>query len=94
MTLAEDGPPEQIIGWFREQGWELTLHTEAPPRGDVSHTPQALRVLPRFSHWTDLASLETGAVARWYSGGMDRAQALRSARLRWRTEHPEPRTPA
>jgi len=33
-------------------------------------------VLPRFSHWADLVSLETGTVeAGWYGGGMDEAQA-------------------
>lgn len=91
MTLPEDSP-EQIVDWFREQGWELAFHKEPPPRGDVSHVPQVIRVLPRFSHWADLVSLETGEVAaRWYSGGMDRAQALRSAKLRWRTEHPDGR---
>ena len=88
MTLPEDGPPEQIVGWFRDQGWELTLHGEAPPRGDASRVPRALRALPRFTHWVDLVSLETGSVvARWYGGGMDEAQAVRSAGRRWRTEH-------
>lgn len=90
MTLSEDSP-EEIAGWFRDQGWELRFHTESPPRGDVSHVPQVLRVLPRFPHWADLVSVETGSIAtRWYAGGMDKAQALRSAKLRWRTEHGEP----
>jgi hypothetical protein len=90
MTLAEDSPPEQIAGWFREQGWVLTVHRESPPRGETSNVPRAIRVLPRFTHWADLVSLETGTVvARWYGGGMDEAQALRSAARRWRTEHGE-----
>ena len=90
MTLPEDSPPEQIVGWFRDHGWELTLHTDAPPRGDVSHVPRALRVLPRFTHWADLVSVETGGVVtRWYGGGMDEAQAVRSAGRRWRTEQGE-----
>jgi hypothetical protein len=90
MTLPEDGLPEQIVGWFRDHGWALTLHTDPPPRGDASGVPQALRLLPRFTHWADLVSLETGSVvARWYGGGMDEAQAVRSAGRRWRTEQPK-----
>jgi hypothetical protein len=88
MDLADDGPPDQIVSWFRAQGWALTLHMEAPPRGDVSNVPRALRVLPRFSHWVDLVPIQPGGVvARWYSGGMDEAQAVRGAARRWRTEH-------
>ena len=88
MTLPHDSPPEQIVGWFREHGWDLALHTEAPPRGDASDVPRALRTLPRFGHWADLVSLETGdVVTRWYGGGMDEAQAVRSARRRWLAEH-------
>ena len=88
MTLPEDSPPEQIVGWFRDHGWSLTLHTDQPPRGDAGHVPRALRVLPRFNHWADLVSLETGSVVtRWYGGGMDETQAVRSAGRRWRTEH-------
>jgi len=87
MRLPEDSPPEQIVGWFRDNGWELTLHRDSPPRGDASNVPRALRVLPRFTHWADLVSLETGSVVtRWYGGGMDEAQAVRSARRRWQTE--------
>lgn len=89
MTLPEDGPPEQIVGWFRDHGWELRLHMESPPRGDVSNVPRALRVLPRFNHWADLVSAKTATVeTRWYGGGVDDAQAIRSAGRRWRTEHP------
>ena len=91
MTLPEDGPPEQVIGWFRDQGWELTLHRDPPPRGDAAGVPQALRVLPRFSHWAGLVSLESGSVvSRWYGGGMDEAQAVRNAGRRWRAEHEKP----
>lgn len=87
MTLPEDSPPDQIVGWLRDQGWELALHADSPPRGDVSHVPRALRALPRFTHWADLVSIETGSiVARWYGGGMDEAQAVRSAGRRWRAE--------
>ncbi len=90
MSLPEESPPEQIVGWFRDHGWALTLHTDQPPRGDVTHVPRALRVLPRFDHWADLVSLETGGVVtRWYGGGMDEAQAVRSAGRRWRIEHQE-----
>jgi hypothetical protein len=86
MMLPEDSPP-QIVGWFRAHGWELRLHRESPPRGDV---PQALRTLPRFTHWADLVSLESGdVVTRWYGGGMNEAQAVGNARRRWRTEHGE-----
>jgi len=91
MTLSENSSPEQIVSWFRDNGWGLTLHTDPPPRGDVSNVPRALRVLPRFSHWADLVSLETGpVVTRWYGGGMDEAQAVKSAGRRWRAEHGEP----
>ena len=94
MTLSEDSPPEQIVRWFRDNGWELKLHTEAPPRGDVSNVPRALRVLPRFSHWADLVSLETGGVvSRWYGGGMDEAQAIRSAARRSRAEEGQAEAP-
>ena len=87
MTLPEDGRPEEIVGWFRDHGLALTLHGEQPPRGDTS-MPRALRVLPRFSHWADLVSIETGSVtARWYAGGMDEGQAVRSAARRWRAEN-------
>lgn len=90
MTLAEESPPEEIAGWFRDQGWRLALHTDSPPRGDADHVPRALRVLPRFSHWVDLVSIETGAVVtRWYGGGMSEAQAVRSAGRRWLSEHEE-----
>ncbi len=90
MTPRDDSPPEQIVGWFRELGWELRLHGDSPPRGDVSNVPRALRVLPRYTHWAELVALETGAVAsRWYGGGLDEAQAVRSALRRWRTEHGE-----
>ncbi len=59
----------EIVGWFRDQGWALTLHTDQPPRGDTGSVPRALRVLPRFNHWADLVSLETGTVVtRWYGG--------------------------
>ena len=91
MTLAEGSPPEQIVGWFREQGWELMLHTDSPPRGEASDVPRALRALPRFTHWAALVSVETGTVvSRWYGGGMDGADAVRSAMRRWRTEQGEP----
>lgn len=87
MTLPEENPPEQIVGWFRDHGWELTLHRNPPPRGDTSSVPRAIRVLPRFTHWADLVSLDTGkVVAGWYGGGMGEAQALRSAERRWWTE--------
>jgi hypothetical protein len=90
MTLPEDSSPRQIVDWFREHGWELKLHMESPPRGDVSNVPRALRVLQRFNHWADLVSVETGdVVSRWYGGGMDEAQALKSAMRRWRTEQGE-----
>ena len=86
MTHPDD-TPQQIVGWFRDQGWDLRVHRESPPRGDA---PQALRALPRFTHWVDLVSIETGDVAsRWYAGGMNETQAVSSARRRWRTEHRE-----
>lgn len=86
MTLPEDSP-QDIVDWFRDQGWELRIHRESPPRGDA---PQALRSLPRFTHWVDLVSLETGdVVTRWYGGGMNVAQAVTNARRRWQTEHRE-----
>jgi hypothetical protein len=86
MTLPEDSP-QQILGWFRDHGWELRVHRDSPPRGDV---PQGLRSLPRFSHWADLVSLETGdVVTRWYGGGMSEAQAVSNARRRSRAEHRE-----
>lgn len=89
MTLPEDSSPEQIVGWFRDEGWELKLHTEPPPRGEAKDVPRALRALPRFGHWADLVSLETGdVVSRWYGGGMDEAQAIRSSWRRWQTEQP------
>jgi len=88
MRLPEDGPPAEIVDWFRDHGWQLKLHKEAPPKGDVSHVPRALRVLPRFTHWADLVSIETGnVVTRWYGGGMDDAQAVKSAGRRWRAEN-------
>jgi hypothetical protein len=90
MSLPEDGSPEQIVRWFRDQGLDLTLHSQAPPRGDVSKVPRALRVLPRFTHWADLVSVESGGVVGpWYGGGMDEADAVRSAGRRWRAEHPD-----
>lgn len=91
MTPPEPSTPEQIVAWFRDNGWELRLHMDRPPRGDTSSVPRALRVLPRFTHWADLVSIETGTVvARWYGGGMDEAQAVKSARRRWQAEHGEP----
>ena len=90
MALPEDGRPEEIVDWFRQRGWALRLHAESPPRGDVSNVPRALRVLPRFTHWADLVSVESGTVeGRWYAGGMDEADAVRSAGRRWRAEHPD-----
>jgi hypothetical protein len=86
MTLPDDSP-QQIVGWFRDRGWELRVHRNSPPRGDV---PQALRSLPRFTYWADLVSLETGDVAaQWYAGGLNEAQAVSNARRRWGTEHGE-----
>jgi hypothetical protein len=90
MTLPDESPPDQIVGWFREHGWEVKLHSDAPPRGDVSKVPRAIRVLPRFNHWADLVSLDQdGVVRRWYGGGNDEAQAIRSALRRWGSEHGE-----
>ena len=94
--LPEDSSPEEIVSWFRDQGWELTLHIEALPLEDVPRLPRAIRKVPRFSHWADLVSVETGnVVARWYGGGMNEAEAVKSARRRWRTEQePSPSQPA
>jgi len=90
MTLPEGSAPEEIIGMFREHGWELALHSDSPPRGEASDVPRALRALPRFTHWAALVSIETGSVvSRWYGGGMDEADAVRSSLRRWRAEQGE-----
>jgi len=94
--LPEDASAEEVVGWFRGHGWELTLHTEQPPIDDGSRLPRAVRKSPNFTHWADLVSARTGnVVARWYGGGLNEAEAVKSALRRWRTEQePSPSQPA
>ncbi len=93
--LPEDCPPEEIVGWFRDHGWKLAFHMDPPPLEDPRRLPRAARKAARFTHWADLVSLTTGeVVARWYGGGMNEEESVRSARRRWRTEQePSPSQP-
>src|SRR4051794_27621571 len=92
VVLPEDDPAPAIEAFFAENHFQLVVHEEPPPEPtpeewrSMSSSEQQARKSFRPRYWADLKRVETDNLVRWYGGGDSPADAIRSARSRWRTE--------
>ncbi|HAS12094.1 MAG TPA: hypothetical protein DCS55_16495 [Acidimicrobiaceae bacterium] len=84
--MPEHESADNIIQWFQDHGFTVSVHQDQPPRPEPDTLSTRLSSMwpEESTHWCELRSDEI--VLRWYGSGASADDALRSARRRYRTE--------